>query len=89
MAIILFVFDVVEVLHDEVFDEHLCWVVEGDSSVGYEFCNEPVVISAAGGSVVFSEIVHFCSYSDEGSSGGFVQAVFWQLFCGTRHGCGK
>jgi len=57
----------------------------GLPAVGDEFSDEPVVFLPAGLGAEFSKIVHFSADADEGLPGGFVSAVFGELFCGVGH----
>ena len=53
--------------------------------IGDEFTDDSVVFPSAGLGAVFSEVVHFSVDSDISSAGGFVKAVFWQLFSCLGH----
>ena len=79
-------FHVFEKSCDEGFDEDFVLGGEVLPSVGDEFSDDSVVFLSAGWGAVFSEVVHFSVDSDEGSSGGFVEAVFGELFSGVGHG---
>ena len=60
---------------------HILVVSEG---VGKEFANNSVVFPAAGFGAVLSEVAHFPANSDVSQAGGFVEAVFWELFSSVK-----
>jgi hypothetical protein len=72
-------------LSNKILDEDFVGMVERLPPVGDKFGDNPVVLSAAGFGAVLAEVVHFAANSDEGSVGGFVMAVFWELFSGVKH----
>jgi len=72
---------------DQTFDQDCVGMGERLSSAGDEFGYNAVVLLSAGGGAVLAEVIHLASDSDEGSAGGFVSAVFWELFSCVNHKC--
>ena len=79
-AVIQLFFDIPEVSGDQVLDQDCVGMGERLSSVADKFGYNAVILLPAGGGAVLAEVIHFASDSDEGSAGGFVSAVFWELF---------
>jgi hypothetical protein len=82
-AVTAFGFRNVEEPYDELFDEEFVGARESLSPVGDKFCDNSVVLSAAGFGAVFAEVEGFPFDSDKSPVGGFVEAVFGKLFSGT------
>jgi hypothetical protein len=80
IAVVLFGFDVIKKMNDQTFDENFVGALERLPGIGDEFANDAIIFPAAGSGAVFAKVKSFSSDSDKGSPGGFVQAVFWQLF---------